>query len=431
MKRLIYLDHAATTPLDPRVLTAMKPFFIGEFGNPSALYDLGVQARQAIDASRKSIAEILHTTADTVAFTSGGTESNNLAILGVARQMLSAAHTTANPSTPPLGKGRISKSPPFQGGVGVVAGVKASRGRIITTPIEHDSVLGPIKKLEQEGWEVTYVSVDKYGLVNPQDVIRAIRPETVLISVMYANNEIGIIEPIAEIGRMILRYRKEHNSPYPYFHTDACQAANYLDIDVEKLHVDLMTINGSKIYGPKGTGLLYVRRGVKLEPLFYGGQQEHSLRPGTENVAGIVGLAKALALAQAPSPNKGEDGGGGLRKLTKYFWSQLQEKVSNVKLNGPEIDEQRLPNNLNIEFPGIEGEALLLYLNEAGIMCSTSSACGLESSEPSHVLSAIELLPERVRGSVRFSLGHSIKKNDVDYAINQLVSILKLLRGRN
>ena len=431
-KKLIYLDHAAATPLDHRVLAAMRPFFASEFGNPAALHDLGVRARQAIDASRKSMAEIFHTTPDTITFTSGGTESNNLAILGIARQMLSAAHTTANPSRPPLGKGRVSKSPPFQEpvlsgtkeGVGAVAGAETSRGQITTTPIEHDSVLGPMKKLEQDGWNATYLPVDKAGLINPEDVIRAIRPETVLISVMYANNEIGTIEPIAEIGRMILRYRKKHKTQYPYFHTDACQASPYLDLDVDKLHVDLMTLNGSKMYGPKGAGLLYARRGVTLEPLLYGGSQERGMRPGTENVAGIVGLAKALKLVQKNRDKEIKK----MTNLSQYFYKQLitNQLITNNSLNGPEIGEHRLPNNLNIEFPGIEGEALLLYLNEAGVMCSTSSACGLESSEPSHVLEAIGASPQAVRSSIRFSLGKSASRQNIQHTLTQLKKILQL-----
>ena len=384
-RRLIYLDHAAATPLDPRVLKAMRPFFVSEFGNSSALYDLGVRARQAIDKSRKIIASFFHTTPDTITFTSGGTESNNLAVLGVAR---------------------ICSKP----------------GHIITTPIEHDSVLGPIKKLAKDGWKVTYLSVDKNGLVKSEDVRRAVCPDTVLVSTMYANNEIGTIEPIADIGRIILRYRKEHNSHYPYFHTDACQAAPYLDIDVEKLHVDLMTLNGSKIYGPKGAGLLSVRRGVKLEPLFYGGNQEQRLRPGTENVAGIVGLAKALELVQKTRKQENKK----TSELSKYFWKKLQENIPDVKLNGPAIGDDRLPNNLNIEFPGIEGEALLLYLNEAGVMCSTSSACGLESSEPSHVLEAIGASPQAVRSSIRFSLGKSASRQNIQHTLTQLKKILQL-----
>ena len=412
--RLVYLDHAATTPIRPEVFRAMRPFFISEFGNPSALYDLGIRARQAIDKSRENIASSLHTTPDTITFTSGGTESNNLAIFGVAM-------ACSDPSRDLPLKGEVLDLPLL-----LRRGLRG--GHIITTPIEHDSVLGPIKKLAKDGWKVTYLSVDKNGLVKSEDVRRAVCPETVLVSTMYANNEIGTIEPIVDIGRIILRYRKEHNSHYPYFHTDACQAAPYLDLDVEKLHVDLMTLTGSKIYGPKGAGLLYVRRAVKLEPLFYGGNQEQSLRPGTENVAGIVGLAKALELVQKTRKSARGWSASGWQKminLTEYFWNQLQEKIPGVKLNGPEIGEGRLPNNLNIEFTGVEAEALLLYLNEAGIMCSTSSACGLESNEPSHVLRAIGLSKKDIRETIRFTLGLKINRANITRVVLIIESLIK------
>jgi len=241
---------------------------------------------------------------------------------------------------------------------------------------------------------------------------------------MYANNEIGTIEPIAEIGRELLRYRKEHNTVYPYFHTDACQAAGYLDLGVEKLHVDLMTINGSKIYGPKGVGMLYVRRGIKLKPIVYGGAQEKKLRAGTENVAGIVGFAKGLELVQKNRDKESQR----IAKLSAYLWQEVNKKINNVRLNGPAIGESRLPNNVNITFENVEGEALLLYLDEYGVMCSTGSACTSESLEPSHVLRAIGLPYEFAHGSLRFTLGKENTKEDVDYMMKFLPDIVKVLR---
>ncbi len=415
-KKQIYLDHAATTPVRSEVLKAMLPYFTKNFGNASAIHTVGQIANGALNDARRTIAGIIHALPDNIIFTSGGTESNNLAIFGVTKAVLNLTLPS------PLWRRGFDASSSF---TNEEAGGGLARGHIITTAIEHDSVLRPFGHLAKQGWDVTFVPVDKHGRVNPQDVIRAIRPETVLISVMYANNEIGTIEPIADIGRMILRYRKKHNTQHPYFHTDACQAAGYLDLDVEKLHIDLMTINASKIYGPKGVGLLYVRRGVKLEPLMFGGSQEHALRPGTENVAGIVGLGIALALSQKETYRDKEI--RRLRQLSEYFWKELQKKIPGVKFNGPEIGEDRLPNNLNVEFPEIEGETLLLYLNEAGIMCSTSSACGLESSEPSHVLQAIGCNTSSMRSSVRFTLGQGTTKDEINYTVRTIAKLQSLL----
>lgn len=395
-KKQIYLDHAAATPLEPVVFKAMQPFFTLEFGNPTALYSAGLRARKAVENARKSVAEILHTQQDTIIFTGSGTESNNLAIVGL--------------------------------------GENTQKGHIITTPIEHHAVLNPIKKLEKYGWSVTYVPVDKEGRVNPSDVIKAIRPETVLISIMYANNEIGTIEPIAEIGRQILRYRKEQGSAFPYFHTDACQAAGYLPLDVEKLHVDLMTMNGSKIYGPKGVGALYVRRGIKLVPQVLGGGQEKGLRSGTENVPAIIGFAKALELVQSPSPARrgarGEVSREALRlqKLCTFFSKEVKKIVPNASFNGSEIGENRLPNNVHFTFPGVEGEALLIYLDAEGVACSVGSACAAEEGGPSHVLSAIGVLESGVASSARFTLGKSTQKSDIVKVLKALKKVIPLLR---
>jgi cysteine desulfurase len=390
IKRIIYLDHAATTYVDPRVEKAMIPFFGKIFGNPSSLYELGRIANGELNNARRKVAEILHALPDNIIFTGCGTESDNLAIFGVAR-----AH--------------------------------AAKGKhIITTKIEHHAVLHSLEQLKKEGFEVTYLDVDSQGFVSPKKVLAAIRPDTILITVMYANNEVGTVEPIADIGREILKWRKSKNAVYPFFHTDACQAAGALELDVEKLHVDLMTINGSKIYGPKGVGVLYKRRGVDVQPIIFGGGQEMRLRSGTENLAGIVGLAKALELAQA---NR-HDENMRLIDLRDYFAEQIQKKIDKVEINGAALGNEtsRLPNNLNVTFLDVEGEALLLYLDAFGIMCSTGSACTSHSLEPSHVITALGLPYEYAHGSLRFTLGHCTTKKDIDYVMKYLPGIVAQLR---
>lgn len=385
----VYLDHAAATPLDKRVFAVMKPYLAGEYGNPSALYTLGTAARSAVEHSRSLVAGALHTQPDTIVFTSGGTESNNLALFGVALE-------------------------------------HAGHGKhIVVSAVEHDSVLEPVRELERRGWSVTIVPVGRAGKINPDAVMAAVKPETVLVSIMYANNEIGTIQPIAEIGKKIVRYRVQQGSTYPYFHTDACQAAGYLDLSVEKLHVDLMTLNSGKVYGPKGVGCLFVRRGVVLKPLLYGGQQERGLRAGTENVAGIVGFAKALELCQ----KERERETARLQKLSSEFWKKLLGIFPQVVLNGPAIGGERLPGNVNIQFVGTEGEKLVLYLNEAGVFCSTGSACSLESGNFSHVLKAIGLNERSAGECVRFSLGKTTKQSSLDFALRAIVRCLKITQA--
>ncbi len=386
--RKVYLDHAATTPTDPAVVAAMQPYFGEIFGNASSLYSAGQAAHKTLSECRKKVAELLGTESDTIIFTGGGSESDNLAIYGLAR-----AH--------------------------------ASHGKhLISVAIEHHAVLYPLEDLAAEGFEVTYITLDSTGKVNPADVIKAIRPDTVLVTIMYANNEIGTIEPIAEIGKELLKYRREHKTAYPYFHTDACQATGYLDLNVERLHVDLMTINGSKMYGPKGVGALYIRRGTIIKPIMRGGSQESKLRPGTENTSGIVGLTKALELAQAEK----EVETNRVRSLSHYFWNELQKRVPNISLHGPEIGENRLPNNLNIAFHGLSAEALLLYLDSIGIMCSAGSACTARSTSVSHVLKAIGVGDTECEAALRFSLGHLTQKEDIDYVLEHLPPMVEMLR---
>lgn len=386
--RQVYLDHAATTPLDPRVLLAMQPYFEEVYGNPSSFHGEGKRAKDAIDSARERITHVLHVRPDEILFTSGGTESDNLAILGYAR-------------------------------------ANAEKGRhIVTTAIEHQAVLESILHLEKkEGFEVTYLKPDKFGRITAEQVIAALRPETLLVSIMYANNEIGTIEPVAEIGNAIRKYRQEHTLPHLVFHTDACQAAGALVLDIEKLHVDLLTLNASKIYGPKGTGLLYVRRGLKLRPLMFGGSQERSLRPGTESVAGIIGLATALELAQAERLTESAR----LTVLRDRLIQGLLERVGKARLNGHATE--RLPNNVNISFLDVEGEALLLYLDAAGIYASTGSACTSASLDPSHVILALGMPYEVAHGSLRFTLGHSTTEADIDYVLDVLPPLVEKLRA--
>ncbi len=381
IKKLIYLDHAAATLVDARVLGVMAPYFSNIFANASSLHSLGVSASNAVDEVRKNIADVLFAQPDTILFTSGATEANNLAILGVMKTITGKKH-------------------------------------IITTRIEHDSVFGPIAELNKQGHEVTYLDVDENGCITAEQVKKALKKNTVLVSVMYANNEVGTIQPIADIGREILKWRKVNNTNYPYFHSDAAQAAGALDLSVEKLHVDLMTLNSGKIYGPKGVGALYKRRGVKLEPLMYGGRQEFGLRAGTENVAGIVGFAKALELAQKEKEKANKQ----IETLRNYFWKQIQKNVKDAQLNG--ALENRLPNNLNIYFLGIEAEALMFYLGSYGILCSTGSACSTESNEPSHVLTALGYSKARAESSIRFSLGKITTKREIDSVVKILKAII-------
>ena len=402
------MDHAATTYLDPRVAEAMEPYWMEEFGNPSSLYRAGRRAKDALDHARETIARILNCRAEELIFTGGGTEAINLAIFGVARMH------------------------------------KEKGGHIITSKIEHHAVLHTLEALEKEGfsagggpasgWEVTYLDVNEYGLVNPEDVRKALRPDTILVAVMYANNEIGTIEPIEEIAEVVKKYRKEKESlqignlkfeiagKTPFFLTDACQAAGALNLDVQKLGVDLLAINGSKIYGPKGVGCFYVRKGVRIKPLIYGGGQENNLRSGTENVPGIVGLAKALEIAYEEK----EQENARLAELRDYFINRLMTEIPKVVLNGHPT--KRLPNNINVSVLDIEGEAVILYLDEKGIACSTGSACTSTTLDPSHVILAIGRPYEYAHGSIRFTLGRKTTKEDIDYVMKVFPEVAEKLR---
>lgn len=390
-KKQIYLDYAAATPVDPVVLHAMQPYFSASFYNPSALYTPATEVKQDISDARTTVADYLGSQQDTIVFTSGGTESDNMAIFGVTRKHKNIA-TLQHRNT---------------------------KGHIITTSVEHSAVLEPIRMLEKEGFDVTYIPVDSDGLVNAKDVADALREDTVLVSVMYVNNEIGTIQPLADIGRIILKWRKEHNTAFPYFHTDACQATNYLDMNVERLHVDLLTANGSKIYGPKDVGILYVRRGVPLEPLVLGGGQEFGYRSGTENVPGIIGFATSVELIIKEKEHNL------VKHLRDYFWTKLKKEIPGVSLNGPTVDSGiRLPNNLNVYIEGIDAEALVLYLDAKGIYCSVGSACSNIVKERSHVLEAIGKKKEFAGSCVRFTLGRDTTKKDIDFTVEQILALL-------
>ncbi|HBK35298.1 TPA: cysteine desulfurase NifS [Candidatus Uhrbacteria bacterium] len=387
-KLFVYLDHAATTSVDLRVQEVMLSFLDQTYGNPSSLYQKGMEAKHALDQAREQIAKILHAKEQEIIFTSGGTESDNLAILGFAR---------AN---------------------------KEKGKHLITTKLEHHAVLEAMMQLEKnEGFEVTFLEPNKQGLITAKQVKEAVRSDTILVSVMYANNEVGTIFPIAEIGNLLQKYRQEHQQSFPVFHTDACQATGYLDLDCEKLHVDLLTINGSKMYGPKGVGVLFVKQGIKLQPLMFGGGQERSLRPGTENVSGIVGLAKALEIAQKERQTEST------RQLVlrDFLIERILSTIPKTRLNGHTTE--RLPNNVNISFEGIEGEALLLYLDHEGIAVSTGSACTSQSLEPSHVLTALGLPHEQAHSSIRFTLGRSTTQKDLEFVLSVLPQVVKKLRS--
>lgn len=412
--REVYLDHAATTYLDPRVKEAMEPYWEIEYGNPSSLYRPGRRAKDALDQARSVIAQNLNCKPEEFVFTGGGTEAINLAIFGAARMYAIAASSKEQ-----------------------MANDVGKKGHLITSVIEHHAVLHSMEALGKEGFEVTYLPVDEYGLISPEDVKKALRPDTILVSVMYANNEIGTIEPIAEIAKVVRDFRKQMAngkeqkvvnplsstiSTLPLFMTDACQAAGALDMDVQKLGVDLLAFNGSKLYGPKGVGVLYIKKGVRIKPLIYGGGQENNLRSGTENVPGIIGFAKAFEFAQ----EEREKENARLVGLRDYLTGRLLKEIPKTVLNGH--PEKRLPNNINTSVLDIEGEAVVLYLDAKGIYISTGSACTSTTLDPSHVILALGQPYEYAHGSLRFTLGKRTTKEDLDYFMEVFPEIVEKLR---
>lgn len=384
--RRVYLDHAAATPIDKKVAKKMKEV-MSLFANPSSFHMPGKEVRDLIEGSRINVANVINARPDEIIFTSGGTESDNMAILGAARQH------------------------------------QETGKHIITTKVEHQAVMEPAYRLEKkEGFEITYLETDKFGIVSAEEVKKSLRKDTILVSIIFGNNEIGSINPIAEIGKVISAFNKENGTKI-LFHTDACQAIGSVEIDVEKLHVDLLTLNAAKIYGPKGVGALYVKRGTKLQPLQFGGHQEFGRRPGTENVIGIIGLGEAIKIAE----ENREDYAKKTAELRDHLIKGLQEIITKTRLNGH--PEKRLPNNVNISFMDIEGEALLLYMDSKGIAASTGSACTSASLDPSHVITGLGLPYEVAHGSVRFSLGRETTKKDLDYVIKELPPLVEKLRA--
>jgi cysteine desulfurase len=377
-----YLDYNATTPVDPAVLEAILPFLAGNFGNASSIHSPGQRARTAVDRARDSVANLLGAKPSEIVFTSGGTESDNLAIFGVAAASQSAGACQ----------------------------------HIITTAIEHHAVLNSCQALESQGLDVTYVPVGATGIVDPDEIRRALRPETILISVMHANNELGTIQPIEEIGR----FAAEADI---YFHCDAVQSAGKLPLDVNRLGVDLLSISAHKIYGPKGVGALYVRTGTPLVPQFHGGHHERDRRPGTENVPGIVGLGKAAELAVANLPSESQR----ISALRDRLGRSILDSISSVRLNGD--PSRRVPNTTNLSFTGAGGEAMLIALDLLGVACSTGAACSSGAVEPSHVLLAIGLSPDEARSSLRFSLGRQTTDEEIDHAIATIPGVVERLRA--
>ena len=388
MRTPIYLDHAATTPLDSEVFAAMIPWMRDEFANPSSIYAAARTTKQALEGARASVAKLLGARVSEIVWTSGGTESINMAIQGVLR-----AHPKAH---------------------------------WVTTAIEHDAVLSCREPLLSDGHKVTTVAVSALGIVDPAEVESAITDETVMVSVMLANNEIGTIQPVKDIAKVIAKVRRsrsERGLKLPiYLHTDACQAAGYLDLSVDRLGIDLLTLNASKIYGPKGSGLLYIRQGTQLDPLLYGGGQERGRRSGTENVAAAVGLATALAKAQFMRQEETRR----LAPLRDDLASRIVAAIPNALVNGGL--KQALPGTLNLSLPGLEGQALVLYLDQVGIMASTGSACSSPDLGPSHVLLALGRSNNDAAASLRLTLGRSTTALDLDYVVLQLPAIVARLR---
>lgn len=378
MSKKVYLDHSATTPLDPQVFEATKPYFMEVYGNASSIHQFGREARLAIDNARAQIARLINAQPEEIYFVSGGTEANNLAIKGIAYQ-------------------------------------NRSRGNhIITSQAEHDAVLNTCRALEKQGFEVTYLPVDRYGQVAPHVVKKAIKPETILISIIHGNNEIGTINPIEEVGRIAQKANI-------YFHSDAVQSFGKVPIDIEAMNISLMSVSGHKIYGPKGVGVLYIRKGTDIESLFHGGSHEKKRRPGTENVPGIIGIAKAAQLIHERMESHKHNIGA----LRDYFQQQLLTRFENVQVNGHPTE--RLYHNLNIIFEGIDSETLLLHLDKYGIAASNGSACNSGSIEPSHVLQAMGLSVEQANSAIRFTLGKDNTKGEIDYVISALETIVSKL----
>lgn len=378
--RQVYLDYSATTPVKEEVMQEMIPYFTTMYGNPSSLYTIGAASREAIDKARVQVAGLINAQEKEIFFTSGGTEADNWAVFGIADSL------------------------------------KNKGNHIITTKIEHHAMLHSGEYLEKHGYEVTYLDVDADGIVHPEELEKAITDKTILISIMFVNNEVGTVEPIKELAAVA----KRHGI---IFHTDAVQALGNVPIDVKELGVDLLSMSAHKIYGPKGVGALYIKKGVKLSNYMFGGAQESKKRAGTENLPGIVGFGKAAELARINFDEHIKK----VSELRDYFIDQVTKRIDHVTLNGSK--EHRHPGNANLTFEFIEGEAMLLYLDMKGIAVSTGSACSSASLVPSHVLSALGIPVEKIHGSLRFTVGEPTTKEDLDYVVDNLVEVVNKLRS--
>jgi cysteine desulfurase len=379
----VYFDYNATTPVEPAVLEAMLPYLSGEFGNASSIHTFGQKARAAVETAREQVAALIGARPQEIVFTSGGTEADNHAIFGVVRAAIDGSNT--------------------------------ARPHVVTTVIEHEAVLNACQALEKEAVEVSFVGVDRDGVVDPQSIRRVIRPETVLVTVMHANNELGTSQPLEEIGEIAAQADV-------YFHTDAVQSVGKIPVDVKSLQLDLLSLSGHKIYAPKGVGALYVRGGTLIQQLMYGGHHQRGFRPGTENVAGIVGLGKAAELAR----NSLASDSAHVGKLRDALERGLLDRVPDARVNG--AGASRTPNTTNITFDGIEGEALVIALDLKGLACSTGAACSSGAVEPSHVLTAIGLSAADARASLRFSLGRHTTQEEITFALEVIPAAVAKLR---
>lgn len=379
MKR-VYLDYSATTPVKEEVLKEMIPYYTELYGNPSSLYSEGLTAKEALDTARRRVADLINAEPREIIFTSCGTEADNWVLEGVADYM------------------------------------KDKGKHIITTKIEHHAILHTCEYLEEHGFEVTYLDVDGEGFVRPEDLEKAIRKDTILVSIMMVNNEVGTIEPIRQLAHIA----KDHGV---LFHTDAVQGLGNVNIDVRDLGIDFMSMSAHKIYGPKGTGALFMRKGLRIPNFMHGGAQESKKRAGTENVAGIVGFGKAAQLAKENLTHHIST----CSSLRDYFWSEIEKNITGVQLNGPK-DGRRHPGNLNVSFDYIEGESILLLLDHFGISVSTGSACSSKSLVPSHVLEALGVSITKMNGTVRFTVGDFTTKDDIDYTVESLMKVVDKLR---